>query len=51
MRLADTAHECDPMTTHIYTEDQLIEQPAVGLLAELGWSTVSALRWKESEYA
>jgi type I restriction enzyme R subunit len=28
---------------HAYTEDQLVEQPAVGLFAELGWSTVSAL--------
>jgi type I restriction enzyme R subunit len=26
-----------------YTEDQLVEQPAVGLFAELGWITVSAL--------
>ncbi len=31
------------MTTHAYTEDQLVEQPAIGLFAELGWSTVSAL--------
>jgi len=23
---------------HVYTEDQLVEQPAIGLLAELGWS-------------
>jgi hypothetical protein len=22
---------------HGYTEDQLVEQPAIGLLAELGW--------------
>ena len=29
--------------THAYTEDQLVEQPAIGLFAELGWSTVSAL--------
>ena len=28
--------------THAYTEDQLVEQPAIGLLAELGWKTVSA---------
>src|ERR1039457_6753818 len=28
---------------HAYTEDQLVEQPAVGLFAELGWQTVSAL--------
>ena len=31
------------MTTHPYTEDQLVEQPAIGLFAELGWATVSAL--------
>lgn len=29
--------------SHAYTEDQLVEQPAIGLLAELGWTTVSAL--------
>src|SRR5712692_2359628 len=28
---------------HPYTEDQLVEQPAIGLFAELGWQTVSAL--------
>jgi type I restriction enzyme R subunit len=27
---------------HAYTEDQLVEQPAIGLFAELGWQTVSA---------
>ena len=26
-----------------YSEDQLVEQPAIGLFAELGWATVSAL--------
>jgi type I restriction enzyme R subunit len=26
-----------------YSEDQLVEQPAIGLFAELGWQTVSAL--------
>ena len=26
-----------------YTEDQLVEQPAIGLFAGLGWSTVSAM--------
>ena len=31
------------MNTHAYTEDQLVEQPAIGLFAGLGWSTVSAL--------
>src|SRR6266576_7223191 len=28
---------------HAYTEDHLVEQPAIGLFAELGWQTVSAL--------
>ena len=28
---------------HAYTEDQLVEQPAIGLFAELGWTTVAAL--------
>ena len=28
---------------HPYTEDQLVEQPAIGLFAELGWRTVSAM--------
>jgi hypothetical protein len=31
------------MTTHPYTENQLVEQPAIGLFAELGWTAVSAL--------
>jgi type I restriction enzyme R subunit len=31
------------MSPHAYTEDQLVEQPAIGLFAELGWITVSAL--------
>jgi type I restriction enzyme R subunit len=30
------------MSAHAYTEDQLVEQPAIGLLAGLGWTTVSA---------
>jgi type I restriction enzyme, R subunit len=29
--------------THPYTEDHLVERPAVGLFASLGWKTVSAL--------
>ena len=29
--------------SHAYTEDQLVEQPAIGLFGTLGWSTVSAL--------
>jgi type I restriction enzyme R subunit len=28
---------------HAYSEDQLVEQPVIGLFAELGWRTVSAL--------
>ena len=31
------------MNPHAYTEDQLVEQPAIGLFATLGWQTVSAL--------
>jgi len=31
------------MSAHAYTEDKLVEQPAIGLFAELGWTTVSAL--------
>jgi len=31
------------MSPHAYSEDQLVEQPAIGLFAELGWQTVSAL--------
>ena len=28
---------------HAYTEDQLVEQPAIGLFESLGWTTISAL--------
>jgi type I restriction enzyme R subunit len=31
------------MNLHAYTEDQLVEQPAIGLFATLGWQTVSAM--------
>jgi type I restriction enzyme R subunit len=31
------------MMPHAYTEDQLVEQPAIGLFAELGWSPISAI--------
>jgi len=31
------------MSPHAWTEDQLVEQPAIGLFGELGWQTVSAL--------
>ncbi len=29
--------------SHTYTEDSLVEQPAIQLLSEMGWQTVSAL--------
>jgi hypothetical protein len=28
--------------SHAYSEDQLVEQPAIGLFDDLGWETVSA---------
>ena len=28
---------------HAYTEDQLVEQPAIVLFVKLGWQTVSAM--------
>lgn len=31
------------MSPHAYTEDQLVEQPAIGLFTALGWSTVSTM--------
>ena len=31
------------MSAYAYTEDQLVEQPAIGLFAALRWPTVSAL--------
>lgn len=31
------------MSTHAYTEDQLVEQPAIGLFGHMGWQTVSAM--------
>jgi type I restriction enzyme, R subunit len=31
------------MSPNAYTEDQLVEQPAIGLFAHLGWSTVQAI--------
>ncbi len=30
------------MSAHTYTEDRLVEQPAIQLFAELGWETLSA---------
>ncbi len=32
----------DAMSIHTYTEDQLVEQPAIQLFDELGWETLSA---------
>ena len=32
-----TAHG-KQVATHLYTEDPLVEQPAIGLFAELGWT-------------
>ncbi len=31
------------MSAHAYTEEQLVEQPAIQLCKELGWVTVSAM--------
>ena len=31
------------MSASTYTEDQLVERPAIGLFAELGWQAVSAM--------
>ena len=31
------------MSTHAYSEDPLVEQAAIGLFADLGWQTVSAM--------
>lgn len=31
------------MSPHAYTEDQLVEQPAISLFATLGWQTISAM--------
>ena len=31
------------MSTHAYTEDQLVEQPPIGLFAELGWQVALLL--------
>jgi type I restriction enzyme R subunit len=31
------------MSAHAYTEDQLVEQPAIALFSELGWRAVVAL--------
>jgi type I restriction enzyme, R subunit len=31
------------MSAHAYSEDRIVERPAIALFAELGWQTVSAL--------
>ena len=31
---------------HAYTEDQLVEQPAIGLFAELGWQEHVVIRMR-----
>ena len=31
------------LSIHAYSEDQLVEQPAIGLFATLGWQTLSAM--------
>lgn len=31
------------MSSHTYTDDQLVEQPVIGLFAALGWQKVSAM--------
>ena len=31
------------MNSYAYTEDQLVEQPAIGLFGAIGWQTVSAM--------
>jgi type I restriction enzyme R subunit len=31
------------MSGHAYSEDSLVEQPAIQLFSEMGWQTVSAL--------
>jgi type I restriction enzyme R subunit len=31
------------MNVHTYTENQLVEHPAIGLFTDLGWKTMSAL--------
>ena len=31
------------MSAQLYTEDQLVERPAIGLFTDLGWQTVSAM--------
>ena len=31
------------MSTHAYTEEHLVEQPAIGLFAALGWETAAAM--------
>ena len=37
------SNEQEQVSAHAYAEDQPVEQPAIGLFAELGWQTVSAM--------
>lgn len=39
------------MNPHAYTEDQLVEQPAMGLLARLYWHNMSAMSYWEAPLA
>jgi hypothetical protein len=34
-----------------YSEDQLVEQPAIGLFAELGWSVAGPLPTTKKEFS
>jgi len=36
------AQDAEIPMSNAYTEDQLVEQPAISLFAEIGWTTVSA---------
>ena len=39
------------MSPHAYTEDQLVEQPAIGLFAELGWATLHCRHgWRAADF-
>jgi hypothetical protein len=37
------------MSTHACTEDQLAEQPAIGLFAEIAWATSKCRRGRETK--
>ena len=42
--MAHLKRQLPPPMPHAYTEDQFVEQPAIGLFAELGWTAVSMLQ-------